>query len=303
MIKNIYLYSLIGLLVFAKAMAQDLNVKAYTDNTVIGLNQQFILHVEISGEDLNALSDPEFPKLDQFATLVNGDKTESMQFINGKMLVSKKISYVYMATTVGKFHIDPVIVKAGSKVYQTEPILIEIQKTSTPKIEIPMCVNAKDRDKKDVWKFVKYFVGSWAGESIGNAGEGKGHRTYEFIMKKNYLHYRNTTRFDPHAMNPKGEMHEEWGFFSYDEGRDRIILRQFNIEGFVNTFVLDSLSTDHQTIILTTESSENVPAGIKARYTITIKSENEFEEIFDLGFPGREMTCYMTNTWERIEEE
>ena len=168
---------------------------------------------------------------------------------------------------------------------------------------IPWLVFSQDAEEKDVWKPIKYFIGNWTGECTGKAGDGKGERAYEFIMNGTYVHYRNTTRFEPQEKNPKGEVHEDWGFFSYNEGRDRVILRQFNIEGFVNTFVLDSLSDDHKAIVLTTESSENAPPGLKARYTIKIKDENEFEEIFDLGFPGREMTCYMKNTWKRIEDE
>jgi hypothetical protein len=131
--KNIYLYNLIvmGLLVFTTVRAQSLDVKAYTDNTVIGLNQQFTLNVEISGKDLNAVSDPELPKMDAFAAFLGSGTSQSMQFINGKMSVSKTISYHFMATKVGKFQIDPVIVKAGGKEYRTDPISIEIQKTST----------------------------------------------------------------------------------------------------------------------------------------------------------------------------
>ena len=79
-------------------------------------------------------------------------------------------------------------------------------------------------------------------------------------------------------------------------------MRQFNIEGFVNQYVLDSLSADNNTLILVSESSENAPPGLQARYTYEVKSEDEFVEIFELGFPGKKFSCWMTNTWHRKEK-
>jgi hypothetical protein len=112
------------------AVAQDdLTVKAHVDNTIIGLNQQFTLHVELSGKGVNSASNPELPNMDDFASYLGSGSSQNFQYINGRMSVSKTISYHFHATSVGKFQIGPVIITAGGKRYQTDPIAIEIQKT------------------------------------------------------------------------------------------------------------------------------------------------------------------------------
>lgn len=169
-------------------------------------------------------------------------------------------------------------------------------------ILMPLIILAHEQEGADVREPVKYFIGTWTGESTGKAGDGKGERTYEFIMNGTYVHSRTAMTFESQEKNPGGEVHEDWGFFSFDEGRKRLVMRQFNIEGFVNQYVLDSLSADNKTFILLSESSENAPPGLQARYTYELKGDNEFVEIFELGFPGKEFSCWMTNTWHRKEK-
>ena len=164
---------------------------------------------------------------------------------------------------------------------------------------LPCFLFAQEDKEKDIWKPLRYFIGTWMGESTGKAGEGKGTSTFEFVMKDAYVFCKNSMKFEPKENNPQGEVHEDWAIFSYDTGRKQLIIRQFNVERFVNTFVLDSLSSDNKILVFITESSENAPPGLTARMTYQVKSENEFVETFDLGFPGREFSCWMTNTWKR----
>ncbi len=111
--------------------SDDLTVKAYVDRTVVGLNQQFTLHVELSGKGADAVPSPQLPQMESFATYLGSGSSQNIQFINGKMSVSKTISYYFQAMALGKFQIGPVTVEAGGKQYQTDPIAIEIQKTSS----------------------------------------------------------------------------------------------------------------------------------------------------------------------------
>jgi len=164
---------------------------------------------------------------------------------------------------------------------------------------IPLAISAQDEKTVSQWGAIKYFEGSWIGESTGKAGEGKGERTYEYIMNRAYLHYKNIMKFEPQENNPKGEVHEDWGFFSWDNNRQIIVLRQFNIEKFTNQFIADSISTDGKTLLFTSESSENAPPRLTARYIFEIKDENTFIETFELAFPGNPYSCWMTNTWRR----
>lgn len=164
---------------------------------------------------------------------------------------------------------------------------------------LPLVAFSQEQASENVWQPLEYFLGTWVGESTGKSGEGKGERTYEFVMNGVYMFGKNTMTFAPQQQNPKGETHEDWAVFSYDKGRKVHVLRQFNIEGFVNQFIVDSLSTDYKFIRFVTESSENAPPGLQARLIYELKDEDHFIEIFELGFPGRDFSCWMTNTWSR----
>lgn len=94
-------------------------------------------------------------------------------------------------------------------------------------------------------------------------------------------------------------MHEDIGYFSYDNGRKTFILRQFHIEGFVNQFKLDSISPDKKTLVFMTESIENIPAGFKAKETYRILSDDELEEIFEIAEPGKDFAVYSKVKLER----
>jgi hypothetical protein len=175
----------------------------------------------------------------------------------------------------------------------------KMHKSSVLIFLIPAMLWAQGIKAENTWEPFEYFVGKWEGNSSGKAGLGKGERNYTFVMKETYLFCKNIMRFEPQEKNPEGEVHEDQAFFSYDKTRGIFVMRQFNIEGFVNQFTMESLSPDKKKFVFVTESSENAPPGLKARITYKIKNKKEFVETFELGFPGQEYSCYMTNTWRR----
>jgi hypothetical protein len=154
-------------------------------------------------------------------------------------------------------------------------------------------------NNSNLWEPFIFFLGSWSGHETGKAGIGKGSRTYQFIMDSTYIFAKNISRFEPQEKNPKGETHEDWAFISYDNNRKKFVLREFNIEGFVNHYVLDSLSDDHKTFIFVSESSENAPSGLKARLTYKIENDDAFVEIFELAFAGKDFSEWLKNFWRR----
>ena len=87
-------------------------------------------------------------------------------------------------------------------------------------------------------------------------------------------------------------MHEDIGYFSYDKARKKFKLRQFHIEAFVNTFVLDSISADKKTIVFISEDIENIPKGFRAKETYRLVSDNEIEETFEIAEPGKDFAVY-----------
>lgn len=146
---------------------------------------------------------------------------------------------------------------------------------------------------KDSFEFL---LGEWSGEGTGFGNEGSTiTASFQAVMNGNYIEVKHRSDFIPTEKKPAGEVHEDWGMISYDKNRDIWVYRQFNIEGFVNQYVLiDSLSNEKQWVF-ETEVIENFVPGGKARWTIYIRSENEMETSFDLSFPGKEYACFGTN--------
>src|SRR5436190_24114264 len=75
----------------------------------------------------------------------------------------------------------------------------------------------------------------------GEPGSGKVQREYSFILNDRFIHIVNRSLYPPQAKNPKGEKHEDIGFFNYDKFTKKFVLRQFRIEGFVTQFAAESI--------------------------------------------------------------
>ena len=164
---------------------------------------------------------------------------------------------------------------------------------------LPVMVFGQEKKKKDVWEPLRFFVGEWEGEGEGRPGVSKVGREYKFVLQDRFLEARNKSIYEPQEDNPKGEIHEDWGLFSYDEGREKIVFRQFHAEGFVNRYVLDSLSADGKTLVFVTEAIENFWPKWRAREEYRIINDNEFTETFELAPPEQEFELYMTNHFKR----
>ena len=143
-------------------------------------------------------------------------------------------------------------------------------------------------------------LGEWQGIGEGfSGGRSKNKSSFNLIMEGQYLEVLNNSEFDPTEQHPEGENHIDRGYISYDKNRLKFIYRQFNIEGYVNQYVLNEKYSNDSTFIFETEIIENfIPEG-RARLTIQIKDTDNIETIFDVSFPGKEYACYGTNRLSR----
>jgi len=114
-------------LTFSSIMAKDLSVKASVDKTVIDQYEQFTITVELAGEGANKAGNPQLPETDKFASFLGSGSSQNIQFINGKMSVSRVLSFHFQAEKIGNHQIGPVIVQHNGKQYETDPIDIEIK--------------------------------------------------------------------------------------------------------------------------------------------------------------------------------
>ena len=157
----------------------------------------------------------------------------------------------------------------------------------------------KKHANENVWSPWEYFIGSWEGRGEGKSGVSKTERKYEYVLDKKFIAIANKSTFEPQQANPQGEIHENRDFISFDQFRNKFVLRQFHNEGFVNQYLLDGMPSDYLKMVFVTETIENIPADWKARLTIEILNKDEFVEKFELAGPGEDFGCYIKNYMQR----
>jgi hypothetical protein len=164
---------------------------------------------------------------------------------------------------------------------------------------IPCILLAQAEEENDIWKPLKPLLGEWEGTGGVGSVQSRIQAKYNFIMNGTYMEVWHRSVFPPQEGHREGEIHEDKGFISYDWNRKKFVFRQFHVEGFVNQYVLDSLSTDGITFIMNSEQIENAPPGTKANLVFRIIGENEIETEFNVAFPGKEYQCYSKNRLQR----
>lgn len=158
---------------------------------------------------------------------------------------------------------------------------------------------AQTGKQDSIWSPFRFFIGKWNGSGAVEGVSGRYERSYQFIFNKKFIEAKNKSTYAPNEKNPKGEVHEDLGFISYDKGRKTFVLRQLHIEGFVNQYKLDSISKDGNIIVFTSEAIENIPAGWRAKETYQLINENEFIETFELAQPDKDFEVYSKVSMKR----
>jgi len=86
----------------------------------------------------------------------------------------------------------------------------------------------------DPFERVSFLLGRWEGTSEGRPGRGTVRREYTRALNSRFIRVHNRNEYPPQDKNPQGEIHEDEGFISFDRARQKLVLRQFHAEGFVN---------------------------------------------------------------------
>lgn len=159
---------------------------------------------------------------------------------------------------------------------------------------------AQSARPSDPFEPLAFLIGNWEGTSQGQPGTGTVRREYDRVLNGRFIRVRNHSEYPAQERNPKGEIHEDEGFLSFDQNRRRLVLRQFHIEGFVNQYVQDETATPGR-IVFTTESIENIPAGWRARETYLVHGPDAFDEVFELAEPGKSFEVYSRAQLHRVK--
>ena len=145
-------------------------------------------------------------------------------------------------------------------------------------------------------KRLDFLIGEWNGTGSGFGNQKSTiHSEFTYIMNGNYIEVMNESKFEPTDSDPEGEHHIDKGIISFDKDRQVIVFRQFNIEGYVNQYVLDDSLSNDSLFVFETEIIENFVPGGKTRWTISKNTGDRIETVFEVLFPEREYVCYGTN--------
>ena len=156
------------------------------------------------------------------------------------------------------------------------------------------------RQAADPFAHVSFMVGRWESTIEGQPGKGSGRREYTRVLNNRFIRIVNRSEYPPQEKNPKGEIHDDEGFFSFDRARKRLVLRQFHVESFVVQYVQDAVGPNGE-LVFTSEAIENIPAGYRARETYITKGPDAFEELFELAAPGQSYEMYSRQTFTRVK--
>ncbi len=159
-------------------------------------------------------------------------------------------------------------------------------------------LGGQEPELPDFWATFRFMTGEWQGDAAGASGAGRGSRTCRFILENRFLHCRSELRLVPPEQTRGAEHRLEWSFLSYDLHRRKFILREFNNEGFVNQYVLESVIGGSH-FLFVSENIENALPGFRARITLAIESEAEFSEKLELARPSQEFREIRSVRWKR----
>jgi hypothetical protein len=154
--------------------------------------------------------------------------------------------------------------------------------------------------KSDPWQRVRFLLGRWTGTVQGESGNGTATRSYEFTLAGHFIEERDVSTYPAQLRNRKGEVHEHHGFISYDRRRQRLVLRQFQQEGVVNTYVLNTAESTGNVLVFDGESFENLEPGSRARETYEVYSSDEFIETFEVAEPGKALDLHSRTRFTRV---
>ena len=165
--------------------------------------------------------------------------------------------------------------------------------------QIATPLSAIEADAADSWAPIRVLLGEWEGAGSGFGGKSQVRHTYTFILQDQFIHSTTFSEFQPKEDGTPGEIHEDWGFFSFDSDRGKIVFRQFLSEGFVNTYVLEDPVPGAGILVFTSERTEGA-GGMAARLTFTFDGINAHRHVLELAPPGKDFFSCQSLVMDRV---
>ena len=174
-----------------------------------------------------------------------------------------------------------------------------MRRACVPAVAMLMAVSGAA--EPDPWASLRVLEGKWQGPSSGEPGQGVSTREFRFELNGMYLSEHDKTVWEPKSEAAKPQVHEDFGWFSYDRSLKKIVWRQFHSEGFVNEYTLDTESADGKPLEFVTERMENSPSGWRAKESFQVLSADEVEATFFLARPGKGFEIHTRTLLKRVK--
>ncbi len=150
-------------------------------------------------------------------------------------------------------------------------------------------------------KSLDYFIGNWQGVESGVAGNGIGFRSYRYELGNHFIFVENLSTFPKSEEKPIGEVHRDKGVFSFNGNTQKLMLREFFIEGFTNIYELNETESSENQLVFITREIENNPGNWKAKLILTQDSDNQFTEEFLMAMDGENFQPFIKNVWHKVK--
>lgn len=121
---KLLLTALAATLLAAAPVSAAISVSAEVSRTRVSADDELVLSVTVSG-DQASLPEPQMPPISSFSIYDSG-RSQSMTFVNGKIMASVVYTYQLKPRAVGKFTIPPI--RAPGAAQATQPLEIEVLK-------------------------------------------------------------------------------------------------------------------------------------------------------------------------------
>ena len=105
--------------------------------------------------------------------------------------------------------------------------------------------------------------------------------------------------YPPQEKNPKGEIHEDAAFLSFDRGREEIRHAAVSHRRLREPLCAGTYQRGRAHADLRHGAIENIPPGWRGRETYRFASDDEFTETFELAAPGKDFTVYSVARFTR----
>jgi hypothetical protein len=143
-----------------------------------------------------------------------------------------------------------------------------------------------------------FLKGSWTGVIDGTIGPATGQRQYRFIIRDRFLLMMHDR--DPQERASPSDVHEEWSIFSFDAAREVIVLREFLVEGLVNTYACE-IDAEQTRLTCESEAAEG-STGLTLKLLYEFVDFDHFNETFEIFGPDRALQVRMKGQWLRTGE-